>query len=134
MQATSIHPYLNGFYQLVSGCTQSLFFLEGATLIGPSPIFSKHQTLSKVVLWSMYLRWVPKCFIFKECIYMLKSNSGQNIWDKSAVPLGKSWGTSRQCIGNIFKKNPLPPPPLHPPHEHCGAKTLHHYFWPRLNC
>jgi len=29
MQATSIHPYANGFYQLVSGCTQRFFFGRG---------------------------------------------------------------------------------------------------------
>jgi len=27
------------------------------------------------------------------------------------VLLGKSWGTSWECIGNILEKNPLPPPP-----------------------
>jgi len=29
MHATPIPPYWNGFYQLVSGCTQSLFFGKG---------------------------------------------------------------------------------------------------------
>jgi hypothetical protein len=38
MQATPIPPYSNVFYQLVSGCTQRLFFffLEGTTFIRPS--------------------------------------------------------------------------------------------------
>jgi hypothetical protein len=36
MQATPIPPYSNGFFQLVSGCTQRVLFLEGATFIGPS--------------------------------------------------------------------------------------------------
>jgi len=39
LQATPIPPYSNGFYQLVSGCTQRVFFSEGVIFIGPSLIY-----------------------------------------------------------------------------------------------
>ncbi len=80
-----------------------LFSFEGAILIGPSPkTFQNIGHSPKVKKHRGSSLW-PTFIICNICVFVWNFNFGQSIWDKSAVPLGTSWGNLWELDGNIFK-------------------------------